>query len=307
MTDQGRGHTDMHDVRAMRFEASTGTSEVAGFFGSGEERLFGVTYLPARPAITGLVVCEPILSQFRAHYRIGTLTARALARDGLAVQRFQYRGMGNSDGDITRLTVASMIEDASAAADRLREVSDVQHVAYFGVNVGAYPAASLSREGNPLVLDSPPPTGRGYFRAAFRAHGIYAMKEGGEGSASRTLRDELEETGLTSLLGCRLPISIYQSLSEATLLDEVGEERRPVLMIAAGSGGELKPDMKGLAENMTVRGLDLTVEIRPKDDPFWYVANLAPENRAETGATASLIASWVKRVSADGSTNGDVT
>lgn len=295
MNDQGRGHPERADERAVRVDNQAGIREEAGFFGSGEERLFGLTYAPdAVPPHAGIVFCEPILSQFRAHYRVGTLTARALAGAGLAVQRFQYRGMGNSDGDISNLTLDSMLEDAREAAARLREVAGVGRAAYFGVNVGAYPAAALSRDGSPLILDSPPATGRAYFRAAFRAHGIYVMKEGAEKNASQSLVDEMNETGLTSLLGCRLPAGLHGSLAESTLLEQVGEEVRPLLLIGPGQSGELRTDVRKVVDELTGRGIPVTVEIRPKEDPFWYVANLAPENRAETGETAMRIADWVR-------------
>jgi len=295
MTGEGRGHIQDTEQRAVHVDASTGIREEAGFFGSGRERLFGFTYLPrSTPVEAGIVFCEPILSQFRAHYRVGTLTARALARNGIAVQRFQYRGMGNSDGDITNLTLASMIEDGREATNTLRTVAGVGRTAYFGLNIGAYPAAALSRDGSPLVLDSPHPTGRGYFRAAFRAHGIYAMKEGAEKSATQALLDEMNETGITSLLGCRLPKGLYDSLSSASLPEEMGDESRSVLLIGPGHEGELRADMRRLVDELEGRGLSITVEIRPKEDPFWYVANLAPENRAETGETAMQIAKWVK-------------
>jgi hypothetical protein len=202
--------------------------------------------------------------------------------------------MGNSDGDISNLTLDSMLEDAGDAAARLREVARVDSVAYFGVNVGAYPAAALSRDGSPLILDSPPPTGRAYFRAAFRAHGIYVMKEGAEKSASQSLVDEMNETGLTSLLGCRLPAGLHGSLSVATLQEQIGDDVRPILLIGPGQSGELRADVRKVVEDLTGRGIPVTVEIRPKEDPFWYVANLAPENRAETGETAMRIADWVK-------------
>lgn len=306
MTDEGRGHIQHTERRAVRVDERAGIREEAGFFGSGEERLFGITYLPeSSPVEAGIVFCEPILSQFRAHYRVGTLTARALAGAGLAVQRFQYRGMGNSDGDIMNLTLTSMIEDAREAMATLREVAGIAKAAYFGLNVGAYPAGALSRDGSPLVLDSPHPTGKSYFRAAFRAHGIYAMKEGAEQGATQVLLDEMNDTGLTSLLGCRLPKGLYDSLSAASLPEEIGDETRPVLLIGPGQSGELRADMRRLVEELEGRGLPITTEIRPKEDPFWYVANLAPENRAETGETAIRIAEWVKsRVTVPASTEG---
>ncbi len=290
--------------RSTRVDSTTGITEHARFLGPGPERILGITYLPRNAPAASVVMCEPILSQFRSHYRVGTLTARALAAAGVAVQRFQYRGMGNSDGDVSRMTLDSMTEDAALAADTLTKATAGVSPVYLGINVGAYPAATLSADGRPLILDSPPLSGRAYFRAAFRAHGIYAMKEGAEKTASGALMEELNERGLTSMLGCRLSIGLYESLSERSLEDALGAAPRKVLVVAPGSEGELRADMRQFTERLAEAGFDLDVEIRPKEDPFWFVVNSAPEDRPETGETALRIADWARAATAAGSLNG---
>jgi len=71
-------------------------------FDCGGERLYGILSLPARaPVGTRGVLVVVGGPQYRAgSHRQFTLLARDLARDGVPVLRFDYRGMGDSEGAI---------------------------------------------------------------------------------------------------------------------------------------------------------------------------------------------------------------
>ncbi|NMT50653.1 alpha/beta fold hydrolase, partial [Vibrio parahaemolyticus] len=47
--------------------------------------------------------------------------ARALTAKGIAVLRFDFTGLGNSDGDFSNTNYSSNVDDLKAAADFLRE------------------------------------------------------------------------------------------------------------------------------------------------------------------------------------------
>lgn len=283
-------------VSALRVDDAAGIVEEAEFFGDGPDRLFGIRYLPASgKPVAGVVMCTPILAQFRAHYRSGVLSARALAARGVAVQRFHYRGMGNSDGDQSALSLSTMTEDAMAAAARLTEQAGPLPVAYLGVNVGGYPAASASRAGNPLILDSPPSSGRTYFRNALRAHAVYKLRrEGDQNVTTDTLLEELRKPDAdVSLLGCRVYLALYESLYTTSLVETVGPTPRPTMLIGLGEGGVLKPEGEKVRSELTERGFEVRAEVRDKVDPFWYVENAAPEDQTETGDTADKVTRWL--------------
>lgn len=101
--------------------------ELALTFCCGTEQMFGVLSLPARPGSRGvlIIVGGP---QYRAgSHRQFTLLARALAARGIPVQRFDYRGMGDSEGsqrDFSDVTpdVRAAIDQFMAAVPGLREV-----------------------------------------------------------------------------------------------------------------------------------------------------------------------------------------
>ena len=213
------------------------------------------------------------------------------------MQRFHYRGMGNSDGEVWDLDLASMHEDAAAAGARLTEMIGSVPIAYFGVNVGAYPAAVASRPGQMLVLDSPPPNGRHYFRNAVRAHAVYAMQR--ENKENLTTEDLLEQlrggSRDVALLGCRLSLGLYETMVATSLVEEVGDSSRPILMIGLGEEGSLRPEGERMRSELVERGFPVEVAVRDKVDPFWYVENSAPEDQPEIAVTAERITDWVQR------------
>jgi alpha/beta superfamily hydrolase len=288
-------------VDGRRVDHEAGVTEEAEFFGTGADRLFGIKYAPiSGEPLAAVVICEPILAQFRAHYRSGTLTARALAGRGLAVQRFHYRGMGNSDGDIRDMDLSSMTEDVIQAGSHLGERAGSVPIAYLGVNVGAYPAAVASAPDRMLILDSPPPSGRTYFRNALRAHGVYRMrKDSNDPLTAEAMLEALREPSAdVSLLGCRLGLGLYESLSGTSILDEIGESRRPILFFGLGSEGALRPEGEQIRETLAGKGFPVEIEVRDKVDPFWYVENSAPEDQPETEQTANRVTEWVQRLTA---------
>lgn len=283
------------DGIAERVDEHTGIVERARFFGAGDTRMFGMTYLPPDEKIEGgVVMCPPLLAQFNAHYRRGTLLARALAAAGLAVHRFHYRGTGNSDGRVDEMTLATIVDDTQEAAKALVEQIGTAPISYVGVSLGAYPAARGSQIGNPLVLDSPPSTGRSFFRKAFRSHAIAVMREGASSSPkTQEMIDQLLEHDNVSLLGFRLPRSLYVDLMERQLIDEIGSEPRPVLVVERNRSGELSAEGKKLVEGLTGRSMQTEALVLQKEDPFWYVDDSAPENAPEIVEGNDRLASWL--------------
>jgi uncharacterized protein len=108
-------------------------SETAVVFQCEGESLVGILHVPAgQPASIGVLVVVG-----GPQYRVGShrqfvLMARALAQSGYAVLRFDYRGMGDSDG-ATR-TFESVAADVRAAIDTLmRSVPSLTGVALWGL------------------------------------------------------------------------------------------------------------------------------------------------------------------------------
>lgn len=95
-------------------------------------RLIGIVACPEIPAETGVVIIVGG-PQYRAgSHRQFTLLARHLAEQGIASIRFDYRGMGDSEGDMRHFEVVGT--DIRAAIDTLiTQVPSIARIALWGL------------------------------------------------------------------------------------------------------------------------------------------------------------------------------
>jgi exosortase A-associated hydrolase 1 len=110
-------------------------SEQARFFDCGGAALLGIVALPEPRAPIGavIVVGGP---QYRAgSHRQFVLLARALADAGIASIRFDYRGMGDAEGDA--LTFEAIDDDIRCAIDALQQETGVARIVLVGLCDGA--------------------------------------------------------------------------------------------------------------------------------------------------------------------------
>ena len=111
-------------------------TEFALAFPCAGDQLFGLVHRPARPSGVGVVVIVG-----GPQYRVGShrqfvLLARALALRGHAVLRFDYRGMGDSDGAPREFMEIN--DDVQAAIGALcGAVPEVQRIVVWGLCSGA--------------------------------------------------------------------------------------------------------------------------------------------------------------------------
>ena len=123
----------------MNYTEETALFECAG------DTLLGILAKPETPAETGVIVIVG-----GPQYRVGShrqfvLLSRALAAAGYAVLRFDYRGMGDSEGQPRDFQAVSA--DIAAAIDALQErTPSVKQVALWGLCDGASAALLYCHE-----------------------------------------------------------------------------------------------------------------------------------------------------------------
>lgn len=172
-------------------------------FRCGDDWLYGVATLPVSSGMRGVlvVVGGP---QYRAgSHRQFTLLARALAKDGIPAMRFDYRGMGDSEGEARSFEAIS--DDLHAAINAFFEAAPgMREVVLWGLCDGASAAAiyaPLDRRVSGLVLLNPwVRTSDGLARTTLRHY--YRQRLGERSFWSGLLRGRFDLAGsLGSMLG----------------------------------------------------------------------------------------------------------
>lgn len=127
----------------------TAYTEQAVVFSVGKDRLFGISAIPEAAASVGVLILVG-----GPQYRVGshrqfTLLARSLAEAGVASLRFDYRGMGDSEGEKSDFDETE--DDIAAAIDALvANAPGVTRVVLWGL-CDAASSALIFAHRHPLV------------------------------------------------------------------------------------------------------------------------------------------------------------
>ena len=276
-----------------------GARESAGFFTSGEARLFGVLHEPPE-AVGGVVICSPMYAELIRNYRREILLARQLAEQGIAVQRFHPRGVGNSHGQPSEITFETLHEDTLSAAEELRARTSVPRIAFLGTRWGAVIAtAAAARFGDaPLALWEPTVDAARYLREIFRGKSVSDLKNAARGGL--TADDpihELDEKGAVDILGYAFHRRLYDSILAHPLMDEFGSQPRSVLVAQLGDGRGVGRDASRLVERLTLIGCEIETEAIAGREAWWFGGELVQrdEERVWGAALVERTTEWMIR------------
>lgn len=127
-------------------------------FGEPETPLYGVHHAPPldvpgrRHAV---VLCYPLLAEYMRVHRGMVMLAESLARSGFDVLRFDYRGCGDSAGDVAEATLTQWRQDICLACDEIASIAATRTVSAVGLRGGAALLASTQVRLHRLVLWDP--------------------------------------------------------------------------------------------------------------------------------------------------------
>jgi alpha-beta hydrolase superfamily lysophospholipase len=144
----------------------------AFFFGPSNQQVFASYH----PPIGGngqvlTIICPPLFHEYMRTQLALRELAISLAERGQHVLRFDYRGTGDSFGDLGEVVLSDWVEDIALAVREGRDLSGSSVVRLLGVRAGALlvcRSAGASSDIQRLVLWDPVPDGAGYLQALRR-------------------------------------------------------------------------------------------------------------------------------------------
>lgn len=248
----------------------------------GTEQLVGCRHVPAGGAHVGVLIC--LSSPFDGAVDEGRSArlGRALARSGVVVQRFHYRGVPPSDGDPADVGFASLVDDARRALELLLDRCPVERVGFVGARLGALVAARVAsdRGDAPLVLWEPVTDPLEAVETAAqgrvarpRLHvvrngsvgrdgagpppdpGTGPVPVGGEPGPVAVDGGAMRPPPPIDLLDTPLGADLADAAVVAGLAEEVGDRPRPLLVVQTGPGHVLRPRYSRFVDRCRARGL----------------------------------------------------
>lgn len=305
------------DRRAGRYWAeaaggngSTLTTEAGSFavenLGSPDLPLLGAFHSPATSPVGGVLICSPLYKEWGINHRREVLLSWELAAQGFAVQRFSYRGVGDTIGATRSMTFDTLMEDAHVAMEHLLRRCGPGRIIVQGTRFGALVAAAVARS-HPdasLVFWQPFTKGPAFFREIFRSRMIGDLKKGLTGSSDKDLVAELEQNGWIDVLGYPIGWEFYRSASDLSLFDLVSEAGRSGLLVQMSTRQQVKNEYSKLSRHFEDLGGTLEIRLVEDDEAWWFGASGGPR-KLEVKAAALEAVSETVRFARDSAVLGD--
>jgi pimeloyl-ACP methyl ester carboxylesterase len=262
------------------------------FVRRGSSAMFASLHRPYGNPSEGVVICSSINADHSKLYGAEVRLAAELAGHGLAVVRFHYRGQGHSTGDASDITFGSLQDDCLAAAEFLRDQTDVSTVSFVGSRVGALVAsAAAARQANSrLVLWEPIVDPARYVREAERSMAMSRMGDAGTrvglGDAAGANGD-----GSVDVHGYRIHKRLISSLEERTLT--LGVDPRELLLVQISRRQELSASYAALIETWRHEGRSADAYC-VRGEIAWWIRGVRQGREETESIAAEAIATTVE-------------
>lgn len=259
---------------------------------SGADRLHGMFYRPAGSAALGVLLCSPPFEERKGAQRVLVDAARALSDAGCAVLRFDYRGCGDSSGDLPGFTLEDWRADIAAASRFLGDQAGVGRIGRLGVRLGAALMLEAAVPGDRVafsVLWAPVFNGRQYFDQELRRKLVKEMVTFGQSRVTRgALLKSLEEGRSVDLDGYEVTPALYRGISAIDLPALTHPVAGPrALLVQVAPATEPSREMLRLQEGLCNAGTAAEF-IGVSEDPFWSLVGLV-----ECPSLVSRTVQWI--------------
>jgi Alpha/beta hydrolase family len=295
---------DSSNTRLVTRRGSDGITEMSGFAEVASDLMALTTTRPDTPR-AGIVLCPSLFTEALRNYRRETMIARSLASVGIAVQRPQYRGTGNSDD--TDFQRDSIVADVTVATELLEPMLGGGRLCFGGTRFGGLVAATVAstRPGAPVVLIEPVTDAVRFFDEGLRGKVLAAFQSGSGRRTKAQLLEELEQLGEIDVLGHRLDWSLYSTGAGWLLEDQLRGDPRPILLVQLGTEDPVRPEYEALAERWRSDGSQVDIVQLGSKRTWWFLHEQLEEGRkirnkelAEADDLLAQLTSWLDSVTA---------
>jgi exosortase A-associated hydrolase 2 len=240
------------------------------FFPESTGALFGVFHAAEGPIRLPVVFCHPFGEEKLWTHRVFVTFARALARRGHPVLRFDYRGNGDSSGAFCESSVATALEDLGIAIDTIKTRTGAPEVGLMGLRFGATLAA-VTAERRPdvsrLLLWMPIVDGARYAQDLLRINVTTQLAVYREVRVDRVGLVEAMKLGQTSNVdGYEVSYAMYEGLTALSLKASSTPFAGPSLVVQLDrtAPAPVQAELRALAERLP--GATLA---QAQEEPFW--------------------------------------
>jgi pimeloyl-ACP methyl ester carboxylesterase len=145
------------------------------YFGKTDKALFGIYHPPAndRDRRCGIVLCQPMGSEYILGYRALRQLALQLARAGFSVLRFDYYGCGDSAGEAHEGSLTQWLTDTETAIEEIKSHGTFSKICLIGARIGAAVALQVGSKRSDIeavVLWDPVVDGKDYLNDLIAQH-----------------------------------------------------------------------------------------------------------------------------------------
>lgn len=232
-------------------------------------RLFAVLHEAAGTARTPFVFSHPMGEEKLWSHRVFVNYARHLAESGHPVLRFDYEGMGDSDGSFAASSITSSLADLACAVNHVRHVTGSAAVHLLGLRLGASIAALAAEQMagvDRLVLWAPVVDGGRYMQEMLRINLTTQLATYREIRQDRDAMVEAMCQGHTvNVDGYELGLQYFTGASAIALASCAKQHSGPCLIVQVDrQPGRIMPELQQMASTYPQGTVALAQE-----DPFW--------------------------------------